>query len=653
MVQQQFSILVLITKTFLFCIRAKNIEETMTKPISEKDKEAVAEAFERGCKEMLHHFCNTCKRVALDLHVDAATGLCKQCCSLGVDYYLKNNLLPLWFKDGKPQFYVPEELECLTVAEKMLIQQVSPFIPLQHIKHGIFGLSGHVCSFEQDIDGLVMTLPRKREDSKVIHVMKTIKAEIGGDESAIQTFKVRKDKVWRALCWLKQYNIHYKQITIDMTSLDWIDGTEGNLDVAIEWNDMETEEDDILDCNADLGPLPKQTKKKMQTNSDIPVFGCLNEDPSDQLHLSEEDAVIQDALREAVAKSPNKSQISIEWPTIAEKPISEYSDTPIFALAYPWLFPGGFGDPTNLEAKDLKDWGDRMYRYFDGRFQKDKFFLFFAMNYIVRHRNASSAQWFIKGFNNNGPATLEELQEKIASGDNSFINRITYYNMHVKGSTPFWQQKRQELYSWVNYHVQEGHGPPQFFITLSCAESYWPDIFRLIKQRMELANEPIEKINECYYGSPKATSILNEHSLVVQEYFQKRVKLWLDTVGTATFGIKHYWVRYEFAPGRGQIHAHMLCISKDNSIYDLAWNSIKNRSTEKERAQLFAKWLEDKIGLTACLNSNANPDDSRPHPSSVYFTESNKQYDTDDLLRELQIHKCSGFCMKAVKGQKQ
>jgi chromosome segregation ATPase len=39
------------------------------------------------------------------------------------------------------------ELQHLTMAEKLLIQRVSPLIPVIHIKNGILGSRGHVVSF--------------------------------------------------------------------------------------------------------------------------------------------------------------------------------------------------------------------------------------------------------------------------------------------------------------------------------------------------------------------------------------------------------------------------------------------------------------------------------------------------------------------------
>ena len=72
----------------------------------------------------------------------------------------------------------------------------------------------------------------------------------------------------------------------------------------------------------------------------------------------------------------------------------------------------------------------------------------------------------------------------------------------------------------------------------------------------------------CARNSKSFVKVISDYSVVVQEYFQERTKLWLETVvGKTVFDIAHYWVRYKFAPGRGQIHAHLLAIPNDQSIY--------------------------------------------------------------------------------------
>ena len=220
------------------------------------------------------------------------------------------------------------------------------------------------------------------------------------------------------------------------------------------------------------------------------------------------------------------------------------------------------------------------------------------MNYISRHRNSSSGNWFVTDFNKNCPETLEELHQEIAEGNTSFVNQINYYNAWVIGSSPYWQKKRQELYTWINHHVKAGNGAPMFFITLSCAEYFWADVVDLLHDWYNVAGlDP----SEIYPDSTKFVQIVNDYSVVIQEYFQIRTETWLKTVGKSIFGIKHYWVRYEFTPGRGQIHTHLLAIPNDQSIYKLCHMDMKQVNGKELRAWQLAEWAQDRFGLTASV----------------------------------------------------
>jgi hypothetical protein len=57
--------------------------------------------------------------------------------------------------------------------------------------------------------------------------------------------------------------------------------------------------------------------------------------------------------------------------------------------------------------------------------------------------------------------------------------------------------------------------------------------------------------------------VLNDYTIVVQEFFHLRVEEYLKTIGFHVFGIRHYWGRFEFAKSRGQIHLHLLGITND------------------------------------------------------------------------------------------
>ena len=192
-----------------------------------------------------------------------------------------------------------------------------------------------------------------------------------------------------------------------------------------------------------------------------------------------------------------------------------------------------------------------------------------------------------------------------------------------------------------------GHGPPTYFITLSCAEYFWPDVINLLRDRLRIAR--IDD-SDCYEGSPKLVQLVNDYSIVIQEYFQKRTIAWLETVGKEIFDIKYYWVRYEFAPGRGQIHAHLLAIPSNHDIYKVA-NQPNINTTEK--ANIMADWASETFGLTATVTDDFETIDTSasPNPVTVRFSdlpddEPTIAMDIQRLLKTCEIHECSRFCMR-------
>jgi hypothetical protein len=50
------------------------------------------------------------------------------------------------------------------------------------------------------------------------------------------------------------------------------------------------------------------------------------------------------------------------------------------------------------------------------------------------------------------------------------------HSRKIKGGDNFWQRKTEDLKHWITHHVARGHGPPTFFVTLSCAENWWPNL---------------------------------------------------------------------------------------------------------------------------------------------------------------------------------
>lgn len=135
-------------------------------------------------------------------------------------------LLPIWFDDnGIAQFHVPDELKDLRLGEMLLIQRLCCYVPIVHIRNGTMGLSGHCVCFRQNIRDVAKVLPRRN-----LPVIKVVRATVNKQgEEKFHTFMIRREKVLRALRWLKKYHKWYREdsdLIIDESALDWMEGKE-------------------------------------------------------------------------------------------------------------------------------------------------------------------------------------------------------------------------------------------------------------------------------------------------------------------------------------------------------------------------------------------------------------------------------------------
>lgn len=618
--------------------------------LTEQEKKNVFCEFEGKVDGIIHGHCKCCRMVGITVTVEGRSRKCNKCKSgkRTPGYYLDNRLLPIWYdSENNPMYHVPEELSGLSVGEKLLIQLISPFIPVSHIKNGTMGIKGHVCSFPQNVNEVASVLPNLPDNVNVIRMVKATADEIGSDRGVNQHYLINRRRVLTALHWLKRYNILYSNITIDVENLGWMENNEELVLPTYVHETADIDGPNDGDINRDLGPSRQQLVEPRTSDNEIETAGIIADDQP--LVTSPDDQIIIDLLRPVIAK---ETQIKVPWPRISPEPCNEHDKSQkIFCSAFPWLFPGGLGDVVDTK-EDLRSWGRRMLMYEDGRFATDQLFCFFAMNYIIRHRNSSSGRFFCSDFDRTAPASLGELKEQIRSGDTRFVNNVTFYSKNVDGSDSYWSQQRSELYSWLHYHVERGNGAPSFFITLSCGESQWPEIERLVKERMRLAGLDASNVG---VGQSGYTGFLNNYSIVIQEFFQERVQRWLDVVGRKVFGVSHHWVRYEFAPGRGQIHAHLLAICKDQLVLGKLLSMDKTKRVER-----LSTWAVRRFGLSASVGEYFDDfelDEKQSNsPCKVRFSSVRDdpvllQKDLDHLKKTCQNHICSGFCMKGDKNK--
>lgn len=594
------------------------------------EQKVVAELFrfESRMANISHHVCTKCHECTLNMSLRLSDSVCARCRRKGTaeSNTESNKMLPIWHDDdGTPQYHVPPELSELTVAEVLLIQRVSPLVPIVHIRNGTMGLKGHVCSFQQDVNSVATSLPNLPENVKAVKMVRTYKDADGAMQ--IRTYMVNRSRVMRALKWLVNHHVDYKQarengeLEINEENLDWL-GEEEEAELPSVTEITKTfDSSQEVDGETDFGvskeqvvdPLTSDTHAEMETSG----IACAENGNV----VSERQCAALESLKEASKKNPDVSVL--DWPQQSREALSEYGDERIFSNAFPHLFPGGIGDIDEIDRHtdvSAPNWAKHLLYYSDGRFARDSIWPFFAYNYIVRKKNVSSGSYFVKSHIVNPPRTIDELKDELRSGNSSFVNKIMFYSKRLRGTDGYWRHQRAQLYNWIHHHIAAGNGAPNIFLTLSCAEYFWADMIRLLEERVWIAEG--KNVNKdgahCYRNgiiidfSANVTArnkAVNDYSIVVQEFFIRRLEDWLNSVGKRVIGIEHYWCRLEFAKGRGQIHAHLIAILNKDMMRDLQAQLNFERLISSEEAKIVGDWAATTFGLSAKLSESPEQTD--------------------------------------------
>jgi hypothetical protein len=347
----------------------------------------------------------------------------------------------------------------------------------------------------------------------------------------------------------------------------------------------------------------------------------------------------------------------MEYPQIGEEPVDEYNYRHMFADAYPWLFPGGIGDgPLSQSGKILSRWAQIMIHFGDGRFMRDPYFQFHLLNYVQRHNNNQNSLYFLREFMSEKETSLDDIKHAIENGDLSFIKRLqTFSGQKIKGSDAYWRDKKKELDTWIMHHLEVGHGPPTLFLTLSCAELWWPDLKRLLCDFVKGTEDEYlaDELEEEHKRATATKKLVEMYSLVVQEFFQIRLQNWLDTIGKDIFKIKHYYIRFEFAKGRGQIHAHILAITQDNGICVEFYKKYIQDKNIEAGTEILSEYARNQLGLTADLPEvNDDQVDAADIALQTRFSEcTDVNMDLYSLCSDCHIHVCNKFCLRTPRNR--
>ena len=172
-------------------------------------------------------------------------------------------------------------------------------------------------------------------------------------------------------------------------------------------------------------------------------------------------------------------------------------------------------------------------------------FPFVALNMAYRHRYVEQSSRVLKIHVEDPPANADETQDKIRAGGQSFLERARQIGRCVlRRADAFRAERPGDVDAWLHYQVEHGNGAPALFTTGSCDESHCPDLLGRLAGRIYVYNEDSVDLRE---DATRRYQASNDYSLLVQEFPQELLVLYIKEVLAPSFGAKNHWRMYEFA----------------------------------------------------------------------------------------------------------
>ncbi|KAK3931974.1 ATP-dependent DNA helicase, partial [Frankliniella fusca] len=499
---------------------------------------------------------------------------------------------------------VPEELKDLTFIEEQLIARVHPLISAFKLKGLQYGYSGNVINFPQNVAEFVKKLPHRIED---LPSVLTIRYK--NEFCKPKLFTVRSAVVFRALVFLKKYNPFYSDIDICQENIDLLPA-DGN----------------VLE---QIAGLVREDNDNVAENFNKQKSDSLNEEMNESERLYHSGIPL---VRVASNEQEVESNL-YEWPVLGETPVNEFDTPGYIPTAFPKLFPCGKADMKSPRSQKIypAEYFQHLLDYKDGRFAKHETFRFFAMNSLMRWNSCTNGSIFVRNHPEFKDITISELKDLLKK-NRLLMKKIMLQSSSLRGSKQYWSARAGELTDMC-----EQLGLPTVFLTLSCADLHWVELYRLLTG-LDDVSELREK---------ERRDLLQQNPYIVDSFFHQRVQSFIKSVLSVEYPVKDYWYRIEYQH-RGSPHMHGVFWFEDAP--DVSNIKTANEEELKHICDYFDK-------LISAVNPNPRTENSAVHPSRLLYSDVRGNFESEEedlaqLCVRLQRHTiCStNYCLKGKKG---
>ena len=288
---------------------------------------------------------------------------------------------------------------------------------------------------------------------------------------------------------------------------------------------------------------------------------------------------------------------------ISTIPIAD-KDTNQDHLCFPYIFFKGTGGMYDQRAKKVSPvmYAKWILKQKEGFARRDIPYLFSLCNNKDIRGIDSGIFASLRTFRQN-TLNAGTLLKKIDAKDRELEANLTTMFAAVRGTREYWMQRCGDLEV-----LDEKFGPATFFLTLSCAEYYWPEMRNyLIQLNDDILNVEHATINSLVAADPVS----------VCSVFEARWRCFLKNVIMDPDGhlgtVKHYFWRLEYQ-ARGAPHIHMKLWIDGAPVYGV--------NSNEEVIQFIQKYI-------TC---------SMPTDNQLL----------QDLVTKFQVHKCTKSCSKVI-----
>ena len=412
-------------------------------PVNDERRRTLMVDFARAQQQLRYCFCHSCFEGSFNTpswQIESGMRLCGRCKRESLNggtprFSIYNDMNP-----GVVPAYLPE----LSMIERMCLALVTPIVSVFRVGGGQWkGYTSHCINFFQDSSDIFNSIPRFPPEVAVVIARKKDVALQSSKDFRLNAHKLR---LW--IQYLRRYNKWYRHIGVSDVALSLLRTQEGGEIQRL----FEIDDDSVEDIGAfNEGPIPGDATIIDDDVTHTGVFrSTVNIDEHSALgrllNLRSATQYTQSALS-SLSSVPTPA---VDYPTISDEAVNEYTTDGYIARAFPCLFPVGRADLRDESSRKMPikegEYFTHLMRYYDGRFGKDPRFIHFALNAKLRWALNRAAGVFVMK-KQMAKVTVGEIRQQAENSSINLGRSIARWSSNIPGLAPYWYREKRELIS--------------------------------------------------------------------------------------------------------------------------------------------------------------------------------------------------------------